>query len=116
MKDGESIQQKHLFKWIRLKALKDWRYDKIYHIPNGGLRAKTTAINLKLEGAKAGVWDIFVPIPKDGFSGMYIEMNELQDVDIVPIVIDSKEEALAIFGENSLRLVIEFNGIILKVK
>lgn len=44
------------------------------------------------------------------------KMNELQDVDIVPIVIDSKEEALAIFGENSLRLVIEFNGIILKVK
>ena len=43
-------------------------------------------------------------------------MNELQDVDIVPIVIDSKEEALAIFGKNSLRLVIEFNGIILKVK
>ena len=86
MKDSESTQQKHLFKWIRLKALKDWRYDKIYHIPNGGLRAKTTAINLKREGAKAGVWDIFVPIPKNGFSGMYIEMkfgkNKLTDNQI----------------------------------
>jgi hypothetical protein len=54
---------------------------------------------------------------EEGFeSEMNAKMNELQDVDIVPIVIDSKEEALAIFGENSLRLVIEFNGIILKVK
>lgn len=44
------------------------------------------------------------------------KMNELQDVDIKPIVIDSKEDALSIFGENSLRLVIEFNGIIINIK
>ena len=41
---------------------------------------------------------------EEGFvSEMNAKMNELQDVDIVPIVIDSKEEALAIFGENSSR-------------
>ena len=54
---------------------------------------------------------------EEGFeSEMNAKMNELQDVDIVPIVIDSKEDALSIFGENSLRLVIEFNGIIINIK
>ena len=32
-------------------------------------------------------------------SEMNAKMNELQDVDIVPIVIDSKEEALAILAK-----------------
>lgn len=75
MKNGESQHQKALFKWIRLKAKSDWRYDKIFSIPNGGLRAKTTAINLKLEGAKSGVWDILVPFPNVEYSGLFIEMK-----------------------------------------
>lgn len=75
MKNGESLQQQYLFQWIRIMARKDWKYDKIHAIPNGGLRAKRTAITLKKEGAKSGVWDIFIPIPMNGYSGMYIEMK-----------------------------------------
>ena len=72
---SESLHQQYLFKWIKIMAIKDWRYDKIHSIPNGGLRTKTTAVTLKKEGAKSGVWDIFIPFPNHGFSGMYIEMK-----------------------------------------
>ena len=74
-KQVESQHQKALFQWIRLKQNEDKRYSKIFAVPNGGKRDIKTATNLKLEGVKAGVWDIFIPIPHKGFSGMFIEMK-----------------------------------------
>jgi hypothetical protein len=64
----------------------------LFHaIPNGGMRDKITAGKLKAEGAKAGVLDTFLPVPKeytvpgnapDGqswqawYMGLYIEFKE----------------------------------------
>ncbi len=47
----------------------------IFAVPNGGLRNKKTASILKHEGVKAGVWDVFVPIPAKGYHGMFVEMK-----------------------------------------
>ena len=54
----------------------------IFAIPNGGKRHPATAVKLKAEGVKAGVWDIFVPVAmgdrQSGYSvqsGMFIEMK-----------------------------------------
>lgn len=47
----------------------------IFAVPNGGLRNKRNAANLKREGVKAGVWDIFVPIPKGNYHGLWVEMK-----------------------------------------
>lgn len=46
-----------------------------FAIPNGGARHIRTAIKLKQEGVKAGVWDIMLPIPKNGYHGMFVEMK-----------------------------------------
>lgn len=55
-----------------------------FAIPNGGKRDARTAAMLKAEGVKAGVWDIFLPIPKlysprdlitYKFHGLWIEMK-----------------------------------------
>lgn len=64
----------------------------LFHaVPNGGLRDKITAAKLKAEGAKAGVLDTFLPVPKpyrypnleaEGewltawYMGLYIEFKE----------------------------------------
>lgn len=37
--------------------------DTIFHIPNGGARNATEAALLKAEGVRAGVSDLFIPLP-----------------------------------------------------
>jgi hypothetical protein len=39
------------------------------------MRNIVVAKKMKSEGVKSGVWDIFVPVAVDGWSGMYIEMK-----------------------------------------
>jgi hypothetical protein len=54
----------------------DWRW--IHAIPNGGKRSKAVAGKMKAEGVKRGVADVFVPYPRDGYQGMYIEFKALR--------------------------------------
>lgn len=46
-----------------------------FHIPNGGSRDAREARNLKLQGVKPGVPDLFVPLARSGFHGLFIEMK-----------------------------------------
>lgn len=46
-----------------------------FAIPNGGARHIRTAMKLKEEGVKAGVWDVMIPIPKSKYHGMFLEMK-----------------------------------------
>jgi hypothetical protein len=79
-RDLEHQEQAAFFNVLRmhekdLPALK-W----VHAIPNGGNRDKRTAGRLWAEGVKAGVADIFVPIPVKGADdrwtfGMYIEFK-----------------------------------------
>lgn len=47
----------------------------MFHIPNGGTRAKSEAGRFKAEGVKAGVPDIFLPVPRGEYAGLFIEMK-----------------------------------------
>ena len=42
---------------------------------NGGLRNKAVAIKLKAEGVLRGIPDTFLPLPRGGYSGLYIEFK-----------------------------------------
>lgn len=48
----------------------------LHAIPNGGLRSKATAGKMKAEGVKSGVFDVFWPLVRFGFPGLYIEMKQ----------------------------------------
>lgn len=55
-----------------------YRHIPIFHIPNGGTRNPAEAKHLKQQGVKAGVPDLFVPVPNRYFSGLFIEMKAQQ--------------------------------------
>lgn len=78
----EHGEQSALFCWAGLNL---WRFPVLrwlHAIPNGGSRgddAKSRAIRggqMKAEGVKTGVADVFLPIPKGGYHGLYIEMKK----------------------------------------
>ena len=71
----ESAHQQALFAWAALYAKAYPSLNLLHAIPNGGKRDKVTAGRMKAEGARAGVWDIFLPVPMHNYHGLYIEMK-----------------------------------------
>ncbi len=71
----ESREQITLFEWAILQECKYPELELLHHIPNGGKRAKTTAIRLKMEGVKPGVPDVMLPVPRGIYHGLYIELK-----------------------------------------
>jgi hypothetical protein len=68
---SEHQEQIALFQWAAYHPELRW----MHAIPNGGKRTIGVARKMKAEGVKSGVPDIFLPIPKNGYHGLYIEMK-----------------------------------------
>lgn len=71
----EEQEQKAFCQWCLMESNKYKGLDLIYAIPNGGSRNQIEARNLKLTGVKAGVPDLFLPVAKKGYHGLFIEMK-----------------------------------------
>ncbi len=52
----------------------------LFSIPNGGARDKTTATFLKMEGVVAGVADLCLLFPNNGYHALFIEMKSHKGV------------------------------------
>ena len=69
MKQQEANEQCKVIQYCALRKI------PVFHIPNGGSRNKMEAANLKRQGVKAGVPDLFFPVAKWGYHGLFIEMK-----------------------------------------
>jgi hypothetical protein len=74
MRQLEHQHQVALFRWAKLQCAYP-ELDLLFAIPNGGHRNKATAGKLKAEGVKAGVPDLFLPVQRGGYAGLFIEMK-----------------------------------------
>tara|TARA_R110000803_G_scaffold28011_8_gene65121 strand:- start:9556 stop:9921 length:366 start_codon:yes stop_codon:yes gene_type:complete len=48
----------------------------LFHVPNGEKRNRVTAIKLKKMGVKPGVPDLFLPVSRGTFHGLWVEMKK----------------------------------------
>ena len=71
----ESDEQQALFQWSKLSQSKYPELSLLHSIPNGGKRNIREASRLKKEGALAGVSDVFLPVSRNGWHGLYIELK-----------------------------------------
>ncbi len=75
MQHIEDSEQMTLFRWAVFQSGKYPELDLLFHIPNGGKRGKSEAARFKAMGVKAGVPDLFLPVPRGGFHGLFIELK-----------------------------------------
>ena len=75
LKLTESQEQIQIFEWAALMVNKIPELAELWHCPNGSHRHKAVAAKLRREGVKAGIPDIFLLVPKNGFHGLAIELK-----------------------------------------
>ena len=71
----EHDEQVALMTWCELSRQKWPMLQNIFSVPNGSLRHPAVAAQLKAEGVKPGVPDLFLAYPSDGYNGLFIEMK-----------------------------------------
>lgn len=71
----EHVEQTCLFRWAAYNRAALPELQLLYAVPNGGYRNKATAARMKAQGVKAGVPDMFLPVPRGTYHGLYIELK-----------------------------------------
>lgn len=74
----ESDEQKWLFQWAADVQGKYPELALMFHIPNEGKRSSRTGRRMREEGLRRGVPDIFIPVPKGEYHGIFIELKRLR--------------------------------------
>lgn len=75
MNDAEHREQVKLFAWAEWERIDRPELGLLFAVPNGGRRDKVTGARLKAEGVKAGVPDVWLPVARQGYHGLVIEMK-----------------------------------------
>lgn len=103
MNQIEHKEQCALMKWWHLSHNR-FGTDEIllFAIPNGGRRDVATASNLKAEGVRAGVPDLFLAVPAFGHHGLFIEMKREKG----GIVSDFQKEYIALLNERGYKAIV----------
>ena len=71
----EEHEQKIVIQWRDLMVSRYPCLKLLIHIPNGGLRSKSEAVRFKRLGVHPGVSDLFLPVARKGYYGLWIEMK-----------------------------------------
>ena len=75
---AEHVEQVRFVNWAKKRSLFDPVYSMLFAIPNGGKRSLRVGAKLKLEGVRAGVPDLMLPVARGGYHGLFIEMKRTE--------------------------------------
>ena len=71
----EAQEQEAVIRWAAMSTGMYPELKLLFHIPNGGSRNRIEAAHLKKLGVKAGVPDLFLPVARGAYHGLFIEMK-----------------------------------------
>lgn len=81
---SEDDEQAAVMEWAVLMEKQLPELSLLFHIANGGYRHPATASRMKKLGVKAGVPDLFLPVPRGGFHGLWVEMKRRKGGKVSP--------------------------------
>ncbi|CAI1502735.1 VRR-NUC domain [Serratia quinivorans] len=77
----ELEEQAALIEWADKTVIDGIRIgDYLIHIPNEGKRGPKAAKDAKRLGLRAGVPDLFLALPRNGYAGLWIEMKSITGI------------------------------------
>ena len=80
----EHDEQVWFFEWIDMQSLTYPELLCCFAVPNGGYRPNKTGADLKAEGVRSGVPDIFLSVARNGYHGLCIEMKRRKSGSLEP--------------------------------
>ncbi len=76
----ETHEQRTVVQWALLNSSKHPELKLLYAVPNGARVSRTQAVKLSLEGMKAGVPDLCLPVKRGDYNGLYVELKRSNGV------------------------------------
>lgn len=71
----EDQAQVDLFRYLAYRSGKYPEMSLMFHVPNGGKRTPAEAKIFKAMGVKAGVPDLFLPVARGKYHGLFVELK-----------------------------------------
>lgn len=99
---SESDEQRVIVQWCDAFKARYPELKLLYHVPNGGKRTAREAARFKAEGVKPGVPDLVLPVARNGYHGLYIELKRRKG----GTVSDNQKEWIKALTEQGYRAVV----------
>ena len=77
---SEAQEQIAVMRWAELQSHIYPELNLLFHIPNGSNKSKAQAGLFKAMGLKSGVPDLFLPVARQCYHGLFIEMKTKKGV------------------------------------
>lgn len=87
----EMSEGRLLMRWVNFEKVKRPELDVFFHIPNGGPRTPAAGAQLKRTGVRKGIPDYCLPMARDGYSALYIELKKVDG----GVLSESQNECIA---------------------
>ena len=106
---SEHSMQRSVIAWANLMAVRKPPLRWLYANANGGdrgggIRGIVAAGKMNAEGVKRGVPDLFLPVPRGRYHGLYLEMKSERGK-----LSSEQKEWLAYLGESGYRTCVAFS-------
>jgi hypothetical protein len=116
----EHDSQVAVFQWAYIHEVRCPDLELLFAVPNAGKRSIGAARYYLAEGLRSGVWDVWLPVPKNGNTGLVIEMkygkNKLSENQVIwreRLKRHGWKTAVCYSADECIKTICEYLGLVL---